>query len=205
MVAGRDLRVRHATGVLGLRGVNWSVANWRVAGGSETAHGGSSCGVGWGLLETCAWDIVLHGHHLWAVAGGCVVAGRDHGGRGNRDIRVGHGHGGGAADLLTLDGVERETGPIAHGGGIYGGSRVRSGMRGGPRVCELWWIVVVDIIEAHAAIGAVLVFNDHRHGEYGREMSREPCVGEKELFFLVRARGEFVSRTLGNDREVATG
>lgn len=37
-------------------------------------------------------------------------------------------------------------------------------MCAGPGVCELGRSVVVDIVEAHAAIWAVLVFHYHRHG-----------------------------------------
>lgn len=44
---------------------------------------------------------------------------------------------------------------------------MRRSVRGGPRVCELWRSVVVDIVEAHAAIWAVLVFHNHRHGRIG--------------------------------------
>lgn len=43
---------------------------------------------------------------------------------------------------------------------------MRSGVCG-PRVCELRRIVVIDTVEAHAAIRAVLIFHYHRHGVVG--------------------------------------
>lgn len=71
-----NLRVRNATAVRG-RGVDWGVADGCVAGRCETAHGRSG-GVGGGLVEGGARDLVLHSHYLWAVAGGRVGAARHH-------------------------------------------------------------------------------------------------------------------------------
>lgn len=56
-----------------------------------------------------------------------------------------------------------------HGRRIHGWVWVRGGMGSGPRIRELriavLHIAVVDVVKAHPAILAVLVLNDHRHGE----------------------------------------
>ena len=164
--------MRNATGVLGLRRVNGRVADRRIASGRKAAHGRSGC-VGGRLFKVGARHFVLHAHDLRAIAGGGVVAAGDEGGSGHGDIGVGHGHGRVATDFLALDGVNWDAGAVAHAGRIDRGGRVGGGMRGGPRVGELGGIVMIDIVEAHAAILAVLVFNDHRHGAGSRERDRE--------------------------------
>lgn len=65
--------MRNATGVLGLGRVNRGVADRRIGRRREAAHGRRG-GVGRGLLEAGARYLVLHSHHLGAVAGGRVVA-----------------------------------------------------------------------------------------------------------------------------------
>lgn len=59
-------------------------------------------------------------------------------------------------------------------------------MRGGvccPRICELRWVVVVDIVETHAAIRAVLIFHYHRHGVEGakREVTMRSRTSIEDL------------------------
>lgn len=101
--------------------MNWRVADWRIAGGRETAHWGRS-GVCWSLLESSARHVVLNGHHLRAIASGGVVPCGHHGGRRHGDTGIWHRHGRGPADLLILDRVERQVAAVAHGSRVdWGG------------------------------------------------------------------------------------
>ena len=96
--------------------VQGGVADWRIAGWRETAHGRSSR-VGRSLFERRARQIVVKTHHFW-----CWVASR-------RRSRV------------CAAGDHRRCGD--------GDARV-----------------LVHMVEAsHAAVLAVLVFNNHSHGE----------------------------------------
>lgn len=79
-------------------------------------------------------------------------------------------------------GVDWHASTVAHGGRVHW----RGGVRGGsvcasPRVCELWCIVMIDIVEAHAAIGAVLVFHYHRHGGYRSRVANRTRAGGFKL------------------------
>lgn len=109
---------------------------------------------------------MLHPHDFgpWVARGGRsrVVAAGDHGGRGDGDARVRHRHGRGPAHFLF--GVVE-----THGGRVDGRGGMRRGLRSGPRVGKLRrvvmrHVVLIDVVEAHPAVLAVLVFNDHRHG-----------------------------------------
>ena len=85
------------------------------------AHGRRGS-IGGGLLVARSRNLMLHPHHLCTVAGGGIVAAGYHGGRRDGNVGVGHGHGGGASDILLLD--DRNAGTVAHGGRIHGGCRV---------------------------------------------------------------------------------
>lgn len=128
------------------------------------------------MVEGSARHIMLHAQHLGARitgsgGGGRVrvsAAGNQRGRRhGNAGIG-GHGNGrGSAANLFLLHG-----GVDAHlARRVDWGIGVRRRMRSGPGICELRRIVmrqrtmVINTVEAHPAVLAVLVLNDHRHGD----------------------------------------
>lgn len=152
-----------------------SIIERRIAGGCKAAHGGSGC-VCWGVLKRGARHLVRHAHDLggWGIAGrssggggrgrvtGCSRT-RDQRGRGHGDTGGGIGHRqrrGTAVDILLLDGVER---------GVDGAIGVGRCVRSSPGIGELRRIgmreamMVVDRIEGHSAVWAVLVLKDHRH------------------------------------------
>lgn len=146
--------------------VQGGVADWRIAGWRETAHGRSSR-VGRSLFERRARQIVVKTHHFW-----CWVASRrrsrvcaagDHRRCGDGDARVGHGEGGWAAHFLLFGVVQDRIG--CHGCRVDRRRRMRRGVGSGPRVSELRRVVVVNTVKAHPAVLAVLVFNNHSHGE----------------------------------------
>lgn len=128
------------------------------------------------MFKRRARHVVLHAQHLGGrVTGGCssssrgrvVATGNQRGSRhGNTRVRR-HGHGRrSAGDFLLLDGVQSHLARRVHGG-----IGVRRGMRSSPRISELRGVMmrqrvmVVNTVEAHPAILAVLVLDDHRHGD----------------------------------------
>lgn len=142
-----------------------SIAQRRIASGRKSAHRRRRS-VSGSLLERGTGQIVLHAHDFGAgVArrgGGRVVAAGDHGRRGNGDTRVRHRHGRRPGNFL-FGMVE------AHGRCVHGRSGMGRGMSSGPGVGELRGVVVrhvmlIDVVEAHPAVLAVLVLNDHSHG-----------------------------------------
>lgn len=146
-----------------------SIVHGRVVGRSEGGHGGGR-GVCWGLFEGRPGHLVLHAQHLRAAIAGCavVVVPSHQGGSRHGDAGVGHGDGGWSGHVLLLDMVQTQV-VGTHRSRIHGWVWVRRGMGSGPRIGELriavLHIAVVDVVKTHPAVLAVLVLNDHRHGE----------------------------------------
>ena len=147
-----------------------SIAERGVACGREAAHGRGSS-VSRRLFKRSAWHVVRQSHHLWSGvtrgSGGGIVAAGDHGGcrDGNTGVWQSHRR---AAHFLLLNMAEANLAGT-HGSRVDGGVGMGRSLSG-PRIGELRRVVVVHvvlihIIEAHPAVLAVLVFNDHRHGE----------------------------------------
>ena len=139
------------------------------------------------MFEGRAWHVVLHAQHLGGrITGGSgggrrrrVVAPGNQRGSRHGDTRVrrhGHRRRPAGRDFLLLDGVQTHLARRIHGGG-----GVRRGMRGGPRTSELRGVLmrqrvmVINTVEAHPAILAVLVLDDHRHGD-SRVLERVLCT-----------------------------
>lgn len=168
-VSGKGLlRMRYPTTIRVMQ--RWGVAERRIAWRRETAHGRSSR-VGRSLFERRARQIVVQTHHFrcWVAGGRCsrIGAAGDHRGRGDGNARVGHGERGRAAHFLLLGVVQDWVG--CHGCRVDRRCRMRRSVGSGPRVSELrrvvvWHIMLVNIVKAHTAVLAVLVFNNHSHG-----------------------------------------
>lgn len=153
----------------------------REIGRGKSTHGRNGTVV-LSLLKRCPGKLLWHGRHLepailsWVRVCG-VVAGagaRDH--RRGRDghVGVGHRYGRRSRPILLLDLRHVQLLVGTHCGRIHGGWLVGRAL-GGPRIGELggilWEVVLVDTVEAHAAVLAVLVLDHHRHGE-GWELRR---------------------------------
>lgn len=147
------------------------VVHGRVVGGGE--RGDRGCGRvrrRWLLLKRRSRHFVLHVQHLRSsITGRRVVVPGHQRGRRNGDAGVRQRDGGGPGHVVVLDGVQPQL-IAAHGRGrVDRRVRVGGGMR--PWIGELRRVVLVvhvalvDVIEAHTAVLAVLILNDHRHGE----------------------------------------
>lgn len=148
------------------------VTHGRVVGGCERGDRGSGrVRRRWLLLKRRSRHLVLHVQHLRSSITGrrVVVPGhqrwRRHGDAGVRQ-RDGGGPG---SHVFVLDRVQSQLIAGHRRGRVDGRVRVGGGMR--PWIVELRRVVVmvhvalVDVIETHTAVLAVLILNDHRHGE----------------------------------------
>lgn len=145
----------------GLRVVQWCVA-WREIGDGRGRIGGS-------LFKGGSRDAVRHTHDFGTlVTGGWVAGTRNQRRRGHGDAGVRHGHSGRSRDFFVLDGVHGQL-VGADGGCVDGRGRVCGCVSSSPRICEvrimMGDVMVVDIVEGHAAVLTVLVFDDRGHRE----------------------------------------
>lgn len=166
---GGNSRMRHSARILMLRLVHrLSITHRRIVCRRKRSHRRSSgvCGC---LFEGRPGHLRLHSQHLRGAITGCVVgAAGHHRGCGYGDAGIRQRNGRWSCHILLLDMVQTQV-VGTHCGCIHGRVRVRSCMGGGPRIGELrvavLHVAVVDVVKAHPAVLAVLVLNDHRHGE----------------------------------------
>lgn len=161
-----NLRMRYPTVLVLVH--RRSVAKRGVARRREAGHGRGG-GIGRSLIERSARHVVRQTHHLRTgvtrSSSSRIVAPGDHRGSGNGNTRVWHRHRW-AAHFLLLNMAEANLAG-SHGSRVDRGSGMGRSLSG-PWVGELRsavvHVVLIHVIEAHPAVLAVLVLNDHRHG-----------------------------------------
>ena len=163
---GSNSRLGESPGVRWLQGLG--KAQGVVIPGGETADGCRG-GVGGRAIQGRARPVLRDADDSRAgVAARDIVIAGDHGGRGDGDAGVGQG---GRGTLLRRIAGLRSHVIAGHGRGRIGGriggrGRVlRPGIGKLRRVAVLVHVVLVERTEPHAPVRAVVILNDHRHGE----------------------------------------